>query len=175
MKFFAKSAALAAFLAFLAHAPAAAQMMGESSGTVDTQRRQYLGTVYTDVEARVQEWKQSLETDDLRRVMQHYSDDAMIVPAGGAAVKGKRAVTAAVDSLLKATRGYQTRMTDFSASGEMAYYAGRYTYFVDLPGGESNIREGNFVLVLYQEGRSWRIRSYVEAPDVLPAAAPAGG
>ena len=174
LKLISRSAAAALLAAVLLHAPARAQMMGVSSGDSDSQRRQYLGTVYSDIESMVGDWRKAVDADDARRLLEFYHDDAMVLTAGDSAAKGKTAVRRAMQRLLPMSRGFQTRMTDFTASGDMAYYAGKYIYFLDLPGGVQNVREGTFVMVLFQQGRTWRIRSYVETPDPMLAAAETG-
>lgn len=159
-------------LVFAAHAPAAAQLMpGGEPNNPRAARNVFLAQVRNTVEGVLAEWREAWEGSDPRALTAFYTDDAVLLRAGSDPVEGRAAVARALEASLGPVSGVQTVALDFTASGEQAYYTGKFHRWVEA-NGSTHAESGTFVMVLQHLGRNWKIRSYVEMPDaVAPAAA----
>ncbi len=162
-----RTLALAALLAGVGAAPAAAQAMPGGAPT-DTRahRRAFLSEVYQNVAALVEAWKAAWEGDDPRALAALYAQDAVLFPYEGEHAAGRAAVQALLTEQLARSRDLRSVMIDFTASGSLAYYAGRFTYTVQDPAGGTHVASGTYVLVMERDGSRWKIRSHVERPDL---------
>jgi ketosteroid isomerase-like protein len=151
--------ALAATLA--AAAPARAQIPGDELPQLGRMRLEYLNTTFGDVKGLLADWSTRLARGDARRAAQLFTADGLFSPAEGWYAQGRAAVADTLAARLPILRGYHTSFLDFSASGNLAYYMGRFRYEHGPPAA-SRVVTGTFVMVLYLDGRNWRIRSYVE-------------
>lgn len=138
-------------------------------------RRAYLTEVFAPVNATLQEWRSAWENDDVRAVLSLMTEDALVAATEGGVAQGRDAIRTEVEKILPVHSGFRTSTLDFTASGEIAYYAGKFTYLVSRPGEAEMLRTGTFVMVMQHEGRTWRIRSYVEKADPPQTAAVAEG
>ncbi|HEX2204258.1 MAG TPA: nuclear transport factor 2 family protein, partial [Longimicrobium sp.] len=162
---------LALPLAVAAHAPAAAQLMpGGEPNSPRAARSVYLAQVRNTVEGVLAEWRQAWEGSDPRALAAFYTDDAVLLRAGAEPVSGRPMVARALEAALGPVSGVQTVNLDFTASGDAAYYTGKFHRWVDAHGA-TRAESGTFVMVLHHVGRTWKIRSYVEMPDAVPPAA----
>jgi ketosteroid isomerase-like protein len=156
---------LSALLAALA-VPAAAQMPGGAPADAGSFRSSYLKEAYRAVETRVVEWESAWLSGSAEELVTMYTDDAFYFPAGDReGAMGRRAVQASLARQLTGRKELRTRMVDFSASGDMAYYAGRYDFQDALASPTAHHETGTFVLILQHSTRGWNIRSHVEKPD----------
>ena len=155
--------------------PAAAQLIpGGDPSDVASGRRHYLTEVFRGVNAVVTRWVLTWETDDPRTVADFFTDDVLLSPVDGAPAQGKRPAREAVAKLLPVASDFKTVNVDFTASGDMAYYLGRFTRLLTRPGEQPESQTGTFVMVLTDRNGDWRIRSYVEKLDpAAPGAAAA--
>ena len=77
-------------------------------------------------------------------------------------MQGRGSVADTLATRVGRVKSYHASLLDFTASGGLAYYLGRMSY--RLEGGAGADVTGTFVMVLYLDGRRWKIRSYVERP-----------
>jgi ketosteroid isomerase-like protein len=169
-----RAGAFAGLLLLSAAAPALAQIPGGSPSDVRTSRRSYLTQTFAPVHAELSRWAATWEIDDTRTVSSFFTDDVFLSPAEGAAAQGKAAARELLNKLLPVASDFRISNVDFAASGQMAYYAGRFSRLVSPPGGTQVQHSGTFVAVLYEGGRGgWQIRSYVEKLDAPAATAQA--
>lgn len=147
-------------LAMLAR-PGAAQVPGDELPSLGRVRMEYLNTTFGEVKEVLAQWSERLAKADVRRLVQLFTADGFFSPPEGWYVQGRQAIADTLASRLPHLRGYHTSFLDFAASGNLAYYLGRLRY-EHGPVGRSVVVTGTFVMVLYLDGRNWRIRSYVE-------------
>lgn len=152
----------ALFVAAMA-VPSAAQIPGDELPAMGRIRNEYLATTFTDIKLVMTDWTEHHRRGDLRRLLRLFTDDGFYSPVEGWYVQGREGLTDTLTVRLPQVRNYHTSLLDFTASGGLVYYMGRMSYRLEGP-TPTDVR-GTFVMVLYQQGRSWRIRSYVERPS----------
>lgn len=140
---------------------AGAQVPGDELPSSGRVRLEYLSSTFGEVKELLTEWAARLTRGDGRRVAQLFTADGLFSPPDGWYVQGRQAIADSLAGRLPQLRGYHTSFLDFTASGNLAYYLGRLRY-EHGPSGRARTVSGTFVMVLYLEGRQWRIRSYVE-------------
>jgi uncharacterized protein (TIGR02246 family) len=174
MRATARAIALSTLLTAAAAGGARAQLMpGGAPSEAGSFRRTYLTEAYRAIDILVVQWESAWLSGDMKELMELYTDDAVYLPATSRTVSsGRRAVEATLQTLLPTRKDIHTRMVDFTASGDMAYYAGQYFFQSDTGSGATTNETGTFVFILQHSPRGWRIRSHVEKPDPQ-AAAPA--
>jgi uncharacterized protein (TIGR02246 family) len=176
MRASARAFALSVILTAGAAGSAAAQLMpGGSPTEAGSFRRTYLVEAYRAIDILVVQWESAWLSGDMKELMELYTDDAVYLPASAKTVSsGRRAVQATLQTLLPTRKDIHTRMVDFTASGDMAYFAGQYFFQTDSAAGPVRNETGTFVFILQHSPRGWRIRSHVEKPDpdaIVPAPA----
>jgi len=139
----------------------AAQIPGDELPQVSRVRDQFLRSTYSEVKEVLADWEKYQNENDVRRLRSLFTQDGLYSPVEGWYVQGRGLVADTLTQRLPRVKGYHTSLLDFTASGSLVYYLGRLTYLLDNPGAARQV-SGTFVMVLYQEGRTWRIRSYVE-------------
>lgn len=166
MRATARAIALSVLLTAAAAAGAHAQIPGGSPSMGGDARRGYLSDVYRAVDVVVIKWESAWLSGDVHDLMALYTDDAVYLPASASkAAQGRRDVQATLQALLPSRKDIHTRMVDFTASGDMAYYAGKYFFQTDPAAGPVRNETGTFVFIFQLVGREWKIRSHVEKPD----------
>ncbi|MEZ4457735.1 MAG: nuclear transport factor 2 family protein [Gemmatimonadales bacterium] len=138
----------------------AAQIPGDELPGMGRARTEYLAATYTDVKELISEWQDLHRRGDAERLSRLFTEDGLYSPPGSWYVQGRDAVADTLASRLPRVRNYHTSLIDFTASGGLVYYLGRVSY--RLEGQPPEDLAGTFVMVLYQQGRRWRVRSYVE-------------
>jgi ketosteroid isomerase-like protein len=152
---------LVALVALFGAVPVSAQIPGDELPSIQRARQEYLNLTYGEIRDRVTEWTELMRKADTRRLGRMFTEDGLYSPAEGWYVQGRDAVVDSLTTRLARTRGYHLTFLDFAASGNLAYYLGRLRYSLDH-GETPREVEGTFVMLLYLEGRTWRVRSYVE-------------
>lgn len=157
--------ALVAIIAFVGHSPAWAQIPGSELGDGSRARSEYLASTYSEVKLILDDWRDAFQKGDLKRLRQMFTDDGLYSPAEGWYVQGREPVIDSLTARAGRLKGYHSSLLDFTASGGLAYYLGRVSYLLDLPGASRQVN-GTFVMVLYQGGRRWKVRSYIERESI---------
>lgn len=142
--------------------PVAAQIPGDELGSGSRARSEYLETTYGDVKLLLAEWQESIQKNDVKRMSRLFTTDGLFAPIEGYYVQGREPIADTLTGRGPRVRGYHASLIDFTASGGLAYYLGRVGYRLDDGKGSGRDVNGTFVMVLYQEGRRWRVRSYIE-------------
>jgi uncharacterized protein (TIGR02246 family) len=179
-----RASLLGALLVTATAVPAHAQHVpGAPSIDWDRARNDYTASVLRDYNSVIAEWRETLDNGDVGRALSYYSDGAMILVPGSAAIQGRDSIRAFLQGFAPNVLEIRTGLTDFVASDYLAYATGplMYTYRTGEAGPIHTV-VGNHVTILVREGRRWRIRSQVlkyEEPELQQAArvrqAPASG
>lgn len=152
------------FFLALGTMPLAAQIPGDELPSAARARREYLNLAYGEIRDRISEWSDLIRSADARRLGRMFTQDGWYSPIDGWYVQGREAITDSLTARIARTSGYHTSFLDFAVSGNLAYYLGRLRYTIGSAGVLREVR-GTFVMVLYLEGRTWRLRSYLERLD----------
>jgi ketosteroid isomerase-like protein len=150
----------AVLIGAVAAAPLAAQIPGDELPSQSRVRNEYLVTTYAEVKQLLAEWQENHRNGDAAKLAKLFTTDGLYSPIDGWYVQGRQAVADTMAKRVTVVRGYHASLIDFTASGGLAYYLGRMSYHIDK--GTGLDVAGTFVMVLYLDGRHWRIRSYVE-------------
>lgn len=162
---------VAAILSLVLVGDGGAQIPGESAyGPKISMRQQYLAQTFEEVRGTLNEWQELIRKRDLNRLKKMVTDEVLFSQADGTTLKGKEAVGDSLALRLPRIGGYGLIPEDFDASGEVAYIMGSVRYDLQHPTRPTTV-SGNFMMVLFQRGPNWRIRSYIERVD-LPSPAP---
>lgn len=148
-------------LAALLAAPAglAAQLPDARSPSAGQIRNEYLDEVGRGVITTVDRLRTAVEADNAEGLTRLFQSGALYSPATGESHYGREAIRGAFAGRLPRLGAILLTRVDFAASGNLAYQFGRYYYG---PGPDGEGENGTYVLVLYLEGKEWKIRSYVE-------------
>lgn len=166
-----RSILLSLCLAATLAVPAAshAQLLTPGGSPADSRegRRRFLAEVLGNVEVTVSQWREARRARDVEAVLRFYTDDAMLVPFRGEVMLGRDNLRDALNARLPVESEFRSAMVDFTAGGQMAYYAGQFSYLVTpRDGTEPYTASGMYVLLLEQARGGWKIRSHVERPDL---------
>ncbi len=145
-----------------------AQIPGGYYESSDRIQARFIQESLREVTAFLVKWREVLATDDAKKLSTYFTVDGFFAPSRGETVQGRRNIQTQLEMLLPVTEGFHTTLVDFSVSGAMAYQYGRYTQAITDQNGIKQPDRGTYVLVLYREGRDWKIRSYVERSDSDP-------
>jgi ketosteroid isomerase-like protein len=141
-------------------APSAAAAQAPGYPQIDTRSimAEYHAEVIEHVNRVMGEWGAAWGRDDLDGVVGLYWDNAVLIPPGGAPLRGLDAIREHLTRTLPTTGRMEAFMLDFDASGGMAVVFGNYM----LEDGGTQ-RTGPLITVYLQRGRTWKIRSQVFA------------
>ncbi len=160
--------AVAGLYLILGLAPLQAQVPNAHLDGVNRIRSKFLEESLREVTTFLVRWRDALASDDAKKVTEYFTEDGFLSLSRGEAVQGRRDVRSQFEALLPALEGFNSTLIDFTASGGMAYQYGRYTQAIKDERGITTPERGTYVLILYRDGRDWKIRSYVERPDADP-------
>ena len=151
---------LGAVLVAGATTPGAAQPQRFNIPTGAQVKAEYLREAGKGIKETTDRWKTAVAEEDVEALLKLFtSEGAHFSPPGGASYYGREAIRDGLNDRLGQVGAVALTRVDFSASGNLAYQFGRYFYG---PGPKGVPEQGTYVLILYQAGRNWQIRSYVE-------------
>lgn len=162
------SAAFICVCVALGLAPLQAQAPNAHLDGVNRVKAKFLEESLREVTGFLTRWRDALASDDAKKVTEYFTEDGFLSLSRGESVQGRRDVRAQFEALLPVLEGFNSTLIDFTASGGMAYQFGRYTQVIRDERGITTPERGTYVLILYRDGRDWKIRSYVERPDADP-------
>lgn len=154
-----RPSALAVILAVLG-APVQAQVTHSRQPTAANVRTAYLeevGKLTTETTDRL---KKAVQKDDTDGILKLFTPGGLYSPASGGTYYGAEAIRVSLGERLPKYGGLALTRVDWTASGNLAYLYGRYTYGPTTEGGA--VDQGTYVMVLLLEGREWKIRSLIE-------------
>ena len=122
-------------------------------------RASYLSATFEELKPVLNEWRDYHDFKSLLKIM---TEDATYYPVDGGLLLHKKEIEDSLALRLPRVQGYYSSVTDYSASGGLAYFLGRFSYRLTDAVGKSRELNGSFVMVLFLDGRNWRVRSYVE-------------
>jgi ketosteroid isomerase-like protein len=140
----------------------AAQIPGDELPSFGRVRSEYLTSTYGDVKLLLADWMEFHRERDAVKLARLLTEDALYSPIDGWYVQGRKPVADTIAGRLKGVSNYHVSLIDFTASGGLAYYLGRMRYRLSGDAERAADIAGTFVMVLYLDGRRWRVRSYVE-------------
>ena len=151
-------------MALLAAAPAAqAQVHRSRVLTATAIREEFLAEVGAATLLMVDRLKRAFMADNVDHWVREFTPGGLYSPPTGEALYGPEAIKVVLRRRMARFGGMTLTRTDWTASGNLAYTFGRYYYGPTTEGGAAE--QGTYVMVLLQEGRNWKIRSYVERAD----------
>lgn len=143
--------------------PLHAQVMPGYRGDHDESRAQFRAYALQEFHAVLADWIEAANADDVDAAFRLYTGDAFLQldrPTSGRA-EGRGSLEAWLDAIDEVRAG----LSDFDASGNLAYGSVRVQLLVPGPG---SVVEGTMMFLLRKEGRDWRIRSQVWVADPAP-------
>ena len=136
-------------------APLSAQAPGgDGRPAAELARAKYKAQLVEDLTARLKQWEEAWNTDDVDRLEDFYTDDAVLRPPRSGALSGKPIVRQYLDLALPLSGDIQAGITDVEGSGRLAYVTGRWQH-----SHEGQVWSGHYVLVA-EQGRFWRFRGH---------------
>src|SRR5262245_54318152 len=149
-----------------------AQLPGESVYAPKTSMRQeFLIHAFEEVKVALEDWQKHVREQDLKDLKNTFVDDAIFAPLEGWIAKGKAEIADSLASYLPRLSAFGLVTLDFDASGGLSYVFGTAHYQIGLPGKtERKAVAAEVVIILVQRGATWRVRSYVERPDLSSGA-----
>ena len=142
--------------------PVLGQIPGDELPVMSRARNEFLANTFGEVKQILADWQAFHSSGDAKRLTRLFTEDGLYSPVDGWYVQGRGSVADTLATRVGRVRSYHASLLDFTASGGLAYYLGRMSY--RLEGGAGVDVTGTFVMVLYLDGRHWKIRSYVERP-----------
>ncbi len=142
--------------------PVLGQIPGDELPVMSRSRNEFLANTYGEVKLILADWQAFHSNGDAKRLTRLFTEDGLYSPVDGWYVQGRTSVADTLTSRAGRVKSYHATLLDFTASGGLAYYLGRMSYRFE--GGAGVDVSGTFVMVLYLDGRRWKIRSYVERP-----------
>lgn len=162
------------FLAAAA-APAAAQPAPVRAGTDwSVVQRQYSQSVLREHNEMVREWLQRWESGDPKATSRSYAEGAVVMFGSGEKVQGRPAIERWLQRRVPELAGMLTVLTDFRASGGLAYAFGTY-YARSRTDTSAAPATGTYLAVLVEDRGGWKFQSQVFIPDAASATAAGGG
>lgn len=133
---------------------------GQAPGYDQIDTRSIMAAYHAEVIERVNHvmsrWSSAWGRDDVDGVVDLYWENAVLIPPGGAPLRGQDAIRGFLTGTLPTSGPVEAFMLDFDASGGMAVVYGNY-----LLEQEGSQRTGPLITVYLQRGRTWKIRSQV--------------
>lgn len=155
----------ALLLSLASAGPVLGQLPGSGLPSARSQTQRFLADVDAEIQPMFIRWKRAWEADDAGAVAALFDADGFYAPADGPTARGREEIVGVLRQALPTRRLFRRTVADFTASGSLAYYSGRFSYQVDPVRGSTYTLEGNYMLVFHRAGRSWLIRGYLEAAD----------
>lgn len=155
--------AIAALVLVAMTAPADAQRPRARDGGEAGWRESYLAEVKTSLGHTITALKHAFLADRIEEVVSQFAAGATFFPTRGEPLYGPQEIRPALQRRMRRYGGMTFVEKDWTASGSLAYFAGRYFYGPTHIGGEAE--QGDFTMVLVREGTTWRIRSWLERVD----------
>ena len=164
-------------LACLAATPALAQPRpGAKATDWSLVQRQYNASVLRQHNELLEGWIAAWVKGDARDTGRNYTEDAVVLFTNGVhgeKVQSRPAVERWLPARLQEYSDVRVALSDFQASGGMAYAYG--TYFLQkraAAGSDPEVVTGSYVAVIVEDRGRWKFQSQVFVPDA-PAAATA--
>ena len=118
-------------------------------------------------------WEVNFNRGDAAAVVALYAPDAQLVMSGSETAKGREAIRAVVEAMIKSGAKVHIDSSQNVGAGDIAYVFGTYSV-LDHEGGK-DIERGSYVEVWRRQDGAWKISLDVNAtgPAVATAAPPA--
>jgi uncharacterized protein (TIGR02246 family) len=161
--------------------PAACQQQGEQAGTTEETPAIDAAAVEQSIRDGADRFEQAMLAGDAAALSSFYADDAVVLAQGQPKVEGIDAIRAEFDQMSPE----EARPTAFSldpesivvsASGDMAYDVGTFTYTGPGPDGTEMTDNGKYVAIWKPAADgTWKIAVDIWNSDAMPGAPAEGG
>lgn len=159
----------------LISAPAAAQRLPgaapEDPSRMGAAKAEYNRDVLQEHDRLMREWMNAWSRQDREDAVHAYAADATVVFGMDRAV-GRAGLEGWLDRSLPAIGEMRTSLSDFRASGALAYAQGTYQYQPRGAAADAPMTGSYFAVLVMERGR-WKYQTQVFVPDAPSAAAPA--
>ncbi|MEZ4585130.1 MAG: nuclear transport factor 2 family protein [Gemmatimonadales bacterium] len=129
-------------------------------------RLEFLDNVRRAVGKTLDQLKEAVQRTDTTKALDLFVDGALYTGSDGINHYGFDGIRDGIGARVERSGGLALTVLDFTASGALAYQYGRYTYAAGPDG--TGFEEGTYVLVMQQDGRGYKIRSFIERADGSP-------
>ena len=160
---------LSAALLAAAAAAARAQALPYESLDGGAGNREYSGYVMREYNGVVTRFRDGWVTANERELGRVFSEAGTFTLLDRAQLHGRGAIAAALGQEIPRIDGLEMGMSEFSASGGLAYVTGPFTYQVQGATGDDARVSGTFTMVLSEEQSTWTIRSLALWKKPAPA------
>lgn len=113
-------------------------------------------------------WEVCFNKGDVDGVVRLYSPDAELVMSGSAPIRGRAAIRATVEAMIRSGVKVRIGANQNIGSGDLAYVYGHYSV-LDRDGAKS-VEEGDYIELWRRRDGAWRID--LDVNSVGPAASP---
>jgi ketosteroid isomerase-like protein len=136
--------------------------------------REYNGYVLREYTRVVGRFRDDWLASDARGFSRTFSPTATLTLFDQTQLHGRDAIAGGLGSAIPKIGDLQLGMSEFTASGALAYATGPISYVVQAADGTETKVQGTFTLVLSQDRGDWAIRSLAlwQKPATATAAAP---
>jgi uncharacterized protein (TIGR02246 family) len=132
------------------------------------ERQMYYAQVRHEVHQTLLRWKNAWDRDDAKDVASFYADEASYLPPEAQPAHTRNAIRDYFVSFLKTVSDVKVDMTDFGTSGDIAYFTGRLTYFLQLAPGEVKPTVRTDVIILRRNAfGAWKIQTQLARVEPL--------
>ena len=132
---------------------------GSDGVSASTFRSEYFAAVVPQVNDLMADWSRAWSSDDVDALVRLYTEDAVLLPAEGAAVVGRSALAEHFRTALPESGAMEAFMQAFDGSGAMSFVYGTF-----LGSGPEGTISGELVTVFARRGRDWLIRAQTFRP-----------
>lgn len=116
-------------------------------------------------------WIAAAERDDAAAVAQMYAEDAVLMTAEGAVVRGRQGIQDYFAKAFLTSGGLEVTPMGFDASGDLAYESGRFSQDVTPPDGKPTKVSGHYVVVSKRQADgTWKLVHHITTPEAPPSA-----
>lgn len=142
--------------------PALAQVIPGYRDDYDASQLQFRAYAMAEFQGVLAEWIEAVNAGDARAAARLYTEDAFVHL--DRPMNGEDAARASLEAWLDHVEGVRAGLSDFDASGNLAYGSAR----VQLEGaGSGGTVDGTMTFVMRRDGRTWKIRSQTLVVNTL--------
>lgn len=121
-----------------------------------------------EIRKQREEWLDAVNHNDINRVQELLTDDAVWIPSGMPALNGRAAITDWMDPFFE-TYDYEFKLEDLDVRGA-GHWAVEHASFISRMapkgGGEGTEQHGKYIIIWrWEKDNKWRIERYLDTSD----------
>lgn len=126
-------------------------------------------TAEREIEAVNEKLMEAIRSGDVERIVSLYTDDGLLLPAGGGMARGRTALREAWAGVLGAgVERVDLRTEELSVMGDTAHEIGTATVHIRPPGQDSFPDPGKYVVIWQRRDGRWRLYADIFNSDTPP-------